>query len=143
MNRHSDNGLPPPSTGRQDRHRPATPRAPSAAPEIHTPVDEAAPLDHGEHLPPRGMHHYSRGRGHEVGFGCLVFFLVGCIGIAVVLVALSFRSTGDDFMPEGAMAPGAEAVDGSTAASAPASADGGGAGDGAGGGDGGGAVSPE
>lgn len=125
MNRHSDNRRPPPSTGRQDRHRSATPPQPPG-PEMQEPAEDALPPETGAYLPPRGRDHYNRGRSHDVGFGCLVFFLVACLGIAVVLVAVGFMPMGDDLLPAGALAPGSEPADTTTT---PAGDGGGGGGD--------------
>jgi hypothetical protein len=95
-----ENRRPPPSTGRQDRHRP---EPPDPAPEPRG--EPAAPLP-----PPRGAAHYDKARANQIGLGCLVaLFLAGSAG-AVILLALGLTSN-DDFVPAGSIAPSPTATE--------------------------------
>ncbi len=134
MTDHPGDRRPPPSTGRQDRHRPPTPPTRASGQETLAPDQDALPPEPpAEHLPPRGMDYYNHDRGRELGVGCLVFLVVACFAIAIILVVIGFMPMGDETMPAGVAAPGAAPTDSASAPPPDAGGGGDGAGTGAGG----------
>lgn len=101
---------PPPSTGRQDRHRPA-PTDPVPDPR----GEPAGPL------PPRGAAHYAKGRTHQLGLGCLVALFVFGAGAALILLVLGLSPSGE-FVPAGGDVPRAAVTENPAGGTAPSSA---------------------